>query len=188
MVARTPHRAAQEFFEPLQQALGCIVAGKIVTSPGGKSQPDKTHSWIINDGGMAAVGRDLFLVARMLYRIIRSDDGWRVTTEAYQYAYKGKNSEIVSWHWHPSGNSHYRLPHLHVGVAVPVKTGVLTPRSHLRTARTPFEEIVGIGISELGVEPRTQDWRERLDACLNLFEMNRTWQDTPDKRVARPWA
>jgi hypothetical protein len=188
MATRTPQQAAQEFFEPLQRALGCIARAKITTSAGGKGVPDTSHVWTINNDEGAQLDRDLYLVGRMRYKIVQaSARRWRVTTEMYQYAYRTSSTEIVGWHWHPSGNSHYTLPHFHVGMAVPLDSGVLTPRSHIRTPRTAFEEVIATGLSELNIEPQSADWQSTLDTCLGIFEMNRTWSETPDKRAARPW-
>lgn len=188
MAVRTPQQAAHEFFEPLQSAVGCIGNAKITTSPGGRGTPDTSHVWTINSDQGMQLANGLILIARMRYRIIKaSPRRWRVTTEMYQYCYRSKRTEIVSWHWHPSGSSHFTLPHLHVGTAVPVNSGVLTPRSHLRTPRTAFEEVIGLGISELGIEAQTTDWQNILDTCLGIFELSRTWSETPDKRAPRPW-
>lgn len=77
-------------------------------------------------------------------------------------------------HWHPAGNSHYRLPHIHVHTAALNPDGLIKGHNHLATGRMAFEAMVRTMI-ELGVKPKCEDWSERRERSELLFYQYRTW-------------
>ena len=78
----------------------------------------------------------------------------------YLYAIGYEGRELVSYHWHPSGNSPITRPHMHVGADVQVGDRWLG-KVHLPTGAVGLEQVVALAIVELGVEPLRDDW-ERL--------------------------
>ena len=80
----------------------------------------------------------------------------------YLYAIGYEDSELVSYHWHPSGKSTITQPHMHVGAAVQIGDQWLG-KVHLPTGMVGLEQVIALAIVELGVEPLRDDW-ERLIA------------------------
>jgi hypothetical protein len=68
--------------------------------------------------------------------------------------------EVLSFQWHPGGRSPVTWPHLHLGAGAEVGRAELTS-AHLPTGRVAIEEVLGLAISELGVEPLRGDERAR---------------------------
>ncbi len=78
----------------------------------------------------------------MGYRIIedaRPDRGpYRVTTLNYRYLVARRGRDIVRLHWHPTGRSRVRYPHLHAELTIEgVANSVL--REHFPTGRVTYE-------------------------------------------------
>lgn len=184
MPGRTSIEAVDGFLAPLKGALACIAAAKISVSPGGRRDVGVDHSWTLNDGsGVDLVGRTpanprvpITLRAIMGYRIVSGDeDPWRVRTTGYHYVIAAGDEEVLSYHWHPDGRSHIQGPHLHVGGAALTPGGVLTAKSHLPTETVSFESIIRLLIQDFGVEPRVEDWSERLELSEGVFRLYRNW-------------
>lgn len=104
----------------------------------------------------------------------RRADRWRVKTRAYEYALvDDQHQEFAAFHWHPSGQSAIRWPHLHIGPALSYSNYL--SNAHLPTGRVAFEQVIRLAIEDLGVQPRRNDWRRVLDAAYAIFVDNRTW-------------
>ncbi len=132
---------AQAFLAPLQTALACVAHAKITPSPGGRAQPGKVHAWTINSGAGAEL-HHYRLKAAMQYELIEEDSErgpWRATTRGYMYSIETSgDSELLSAHWHPTGKSHHKEPHLHVSHNVVNEEGGFLAREPLYTGRFTF--------------------------------------------------
>lgn len=122
----------------------------------------------------------LQLSGRMRYMIIednRHDYGpYRVTTRGYLYSLCTRDGQaLVNYHWHPSGNSHVKTPHLHIGSAQLDQDAVISSAHHLPTGRITFEEIIRTAIKEFEVEPFSDRWRDILDLCETPHRLYRSW-------------
>lgn len=76
--------------------------------------------------------------------------------------------ELLAYHWHSSGLSRIRTPHLHVsfeGNAIDARLGRRTlSRIHLPTGVVVPASIVQMLIEELRITPIRSDWRTVLKA------------------------
>lgn len=135
------------------------------------------------DIGRSWRGAQLQLSLAIQYEIVDDpDDGpYRVTTRGYIYGVRESRTgdDVVGYHWHPRGSSHARVPHLHVGSAAITPDGVLTPKSHLPTARVTLESVIRLCIEEFGVEPLRPDWDQVLRDSEDVHKMFRSWSDVP---------
>jgi hypothetical protein len=80
----------------------------------------------------------------------------RTVPVAYRYILLDDNeSEILAYHWHPTGSSPVVTPHLHVSARhldldlspAHLPTGIVSPVAFIRTL-----------ITEFGAEPLRPDW------------------------------
>jgi len=106
-------------------------------------------------------GSRLMLGVRHGYRLQELPErpnGWHVVTEGYAYRLIHRNGQpIISYHWHPIGDSPVTHPHLHVSG----RAGTLDlSKAHLPTGHVA---VVRMTITELGVEPLRDDWDTVLD-------------------------
>lgn len=176
MPGRTPPEAFGAFVEPLQAAVSCLGAGKIVTSPHGKSA-GAVRSWTLNDGAGLAV-KGWHLEAEMNYELIRDDAvSWRVTTRAYMYRVSVLGGDVFRIHWHPTGHSDYVRPHVHARFVVPERDRDVL-KEHLPTGRITFEEAIEWAI-KLGMPSARDDWQSVLLECRKKHLEHRTWSYEP---------
>lgn len=178
MPGRTPPEAFENFCDPLKRALACIGAhAKITPSEGGRSNPKGTHAWSLNGMRGLSLGEYL-LQAQMHYEFIPRDEGWRITTKAYRYKLSVRGKDLFRIHWHPWGNSPYKLPHIHAHFAG-AKGDLTSLEHHLPTGRMTFEDAISWAILSGGIEPQREDWAEVLEECQSRHVEHRTWSDRP---------
>jgi hypothetical protein len=106
---------------------------------------------------------------------------FRVTTTGYSHGiYECETGrELLVYHWHPGGYSHYAMPHLHLGATLLTPHGVIGPKTHLPTARISVEEVVRTCITEFGMTPLRDDWQRVLDLTEGVHKLYRSWSDRP---------
>jgi hypothetical protein len=91
---------------------------------------------------------------------------WTVQTVAYWYTFEvsqDDETEIISYHWHPTASGGITFPHLHLGPAATPRYEPLVT-AHVPTGRVDLEDVLRFAIQDLGVQPRRADW----DAILAL--------------------
>lgn len=174
MPGRTPQEAEQAFLEPLRQALACIARAKFLftKSPTGKA--------LLLDAASVAGQQQFILEVTHYYKIVgpipfnEPSFRYRVSTSGYIYSVLSSlNEEIVSYQWHPTGQSQAIGPHMHIGVGagdVPQWLG----RCHLPTGRISFEQFVYLLIEGFGVKPMKSDYRSILEASHSRFMEHRS--------------
>lgn len=132
------------------------------------------HSLSVAGGPINLDGR-LALEIGMLYEIVQTDEPQRgpfkVTTRAYSYAINQPAGLLAAHHWHPTGESSYHEPHIHMPAVF--------PGLHFPCGRTSLEEVVRFCIRELGVEPCRDDWESILAMNEDRFQTYRTWPPQP---------
>lgn len=128
------------------------------------------------------IGRGAGLMARMNFEVLdrgssRGGERFKVSTRSYLYSIQQENGEeLVSAHWHPTGNSRVTFPHWHFGGPVLSETGVFLKRAHIPSPRIAFERIIRMAIEDVpGVEPTCDDWRDRLDSTESAFDQYKSW-------------
>ncbi|WP_141979690.1 hypothetical protein [Saccharothrix saharensis] len=181
MPGRTPSEAFDAFVDPLKEALSCLAHAKINVTHGGRTVVDEEHSLYLNRATAVELKGParLELGIRMRYKIIRDESlekgPFRVTTLAYDYLLARKSGEaVLNFHWHPSGKSHNKQPHIHVGTNELANDSVLTNKIHVPTGRVSVEQVLRAAI-ELGVQPIIPDWADRLNKTEAPFLEHRTW-------------
>lgn len=122
--------------------------------------------------------RDLRFGMYLDYMIVRhpeADAERRFRVESLRYMYELLDldgHEIVAYHWHPSGVSPVRFPHMHIPNARPVPIGgrgllvdrpqIAINRVHFPTGPIPLADVIGLFIRDLGIAPRRGDWEDVL--------------------------
>lgn len=181
---RTPAEAATAFLEPLQDALGCIVRGKIVPSSGGRHVAGVLHAWSLNGVDGARLSSGHVLKAGMQYEIIKDERGepWRVTTRGYMYSVENEHGqELLSAHWHPDTSGPHKRPHLHFpGRLEGTELGFLG-REPINTGRVTFEEVVRFAVRNLGADAMHEDWEARLLLAETPHKLYRSWHEEPEE-------
>lgn len=157
-----------------------MARGKFAVSPGGHAVPDVVHSLTLNRDAGAPLRGDVNLWVRMQYQIVRVEDAergpWKVSTCAYDHVLQRRDgTEIISFHWHPAGNSWVKQPHIHLGAAELSSSGVLSHKAHVPTSRVALEDVIAFAITDLRVEPLTGSWPEILNETRDAFVRYRSW-------------
>lgn len=111
----------------------------------------------------------------MLYRVTKAEGErgpWKVSTAAYYYGiHDNRQSEILSYHWHPG--TERQDPHLHFessSKVIDFLRGI-----HLPTGRVSLEEVLWFLIEELKVKPLRRDWNKVLQSTQSQYERFRSW-------------
>lgn len=130
----------------------------------------------------------LHFEAQMHYRIIRTEDGWRITTLAYRYRLARAGIDLFRMHWHPVGNSPFKLPHFHLNLEGRDFTDG-TEEQHFPSGRMTFEDAVHWAILA-GVRPARSDWEAVLNEGREVHIRHRSWSREPGEagRGADPHA
>jgi hypothetical protein len=119
----------------------------------------------IKDGGR------LLLSVEHQGRIVRGETGrrtFRVRTTGYNYRFlTAEGDEILSYHWHPIGESSVKHPHLHIWSDV---RGLDLSDAHFPTPRVSLKRMLLQAVEELGVETERSDW----ETILGKAEPGRT--------------
>ncbi len=174
MPGRTPQEAQFTFLEPIKAAVSCLGAAKVTASG---PAVGKDLAWSLNGGEGMFFADGMHFEASMHYRIIRADAGWRVTTLAYRYRMGRVGIDLFRMHWHPTGNSPFKLPHFHLNLEGKDFTDG-SEEQHFPSGRMTFEDAVHWAILA-GITPVRDDWQEVLDAGREAHIRHRSWAHNP---------
>jgi hypothetical protein len=100
---------------------------------------------------------------------------YQVAESGYMYSVLDRSDrELFAYHWHPDGLSPTVEPHLHMsGVAsflLPPSqesqksTELPLNKAHFPTGPVTLQQVIRLLIEDLGVEPRTPNWRQVLES------------------------
>lgn len=166
-VGKTPKEALEPVHSALQRAVLCVAQAQIV---------NRTPRLTLHPASVLIGRQRRFLLSSDHYYEIaapkRKTDGWTLRTIGYRYTLSDQaDTEIVSYHWHPTAQSDVVAPHLHLGNAL------LPPMSsfrrlHLPTGLITFAELLRMVIVDLGVESRRDDWPAVLSYCDTLLRQS----------------
>lgn len=168
MRGRTAAEAVNSYRQGVQSLLSCVT-NSVADVAGGYHPAPRPHSLLLNKGQTTRLaGASRFgLQLQQNYRIEPPEgrgDLWTVRVVAYAYAlFDIYQREVLSYHWHPLGNSRIVRPHLHL------ERGALVGRpdirdSHLPTGPITVSDFLRFLIEELSVEPGRSDWESVLDS------------------------
>jgi hypothetical protein len=186
---RTPQEAVRHYTQALQDALSCVVQGRLVRLAANPFEPDPAIHPIALNGDEPAPLRGparLYLVVNQNYSIVRTEDEtsprWKVSTRGYFYGLQTEQgAEAVSFHWSPRPGEMIARPHAHVGrrlLSTPITLGLASfdlPRVHIPTGRVALEEVIRMAIQEFAVEPRREDWEQVLERTQSASQRWGSW-------------
>ena len=169
MPGRSPHRAREEFLNPLRKALSCVTRAYLHHT-GGK-EPGEVEALTLSQDPLRLGTRQCGTVQLLLghqYRLVKRGPVWKVTTVKYMYHLLADedDSELVAWHWHPVTSPY---PHVHVSC------GPLGKGAHVPTGRVSVESVLRFLIDDLGVPRLRDDYRTVLHGSEGPFIEHRGW-------------
>ena len=166
MRGRTSAEAVNSYVDATNRLVSCVT-DSIVSVGGGYHPAASPLILALNNGLPVALGgvSRLALQLQQTYQFAEPaarGDLWTVRVTGYAYAVLDSDQrEVLTYHWHPRGNSPVVMPHLHL------ERGALVGRHEVRDAHLPTGPI-SIGtflrllIEDLAVEPVRPDWESIL--------------------------
>lgn len=166
MRGRTPAEAVNNYVDAANRLVSCAT-DSIVSVDGGYHTAATPLILALNNGIVVGLrGASSFgLQLQQTYEIVEPSaqgDLWTARVTSYAYAVLDANQqEVLTYHWHPRGNSPVVMPHLHL------EQGAMVGRPEVRNAHLPtgpisIGEFLGLLIEELTVEPVRSDWESIL--------------------------
>lgn len=182
MAGRNPDEAYRTFRDPMNEALGCITAGRLAVPRVHRFETDRVYSIVLQQGDpvrLRGVIPLLFSVGHQ-FRIVETEDHDRgpfeVRTVQYWYQLETtRGQELLAFHWTPETDraGQRRYPHLHVGSSMVASDAPLIPdrfnKTHIPTNRVPLESVIRFAIEELGVRELRADWEGVLERTEGAF-------------------
>ena len=166
MVGRIPAGAVSEYVATIQRVVSCI-SDAVVSVEGGYYVSDIPHLLRLNRGRPVRLGGTsrLWLTFQQYYRIVEVEVPrvqWTVAVEGYEYKLLDADSrEVLTYHWHPRGQSPIVFQHLHVGHGAEVGRSELQT-AHLPTGHVSAADIIRLLIGDFGATPSRRDWEDAL--------------------------
>jgi hypothetical protein len=158
--SRTPAEAVEHYRGRTARLLACLTNEHVVVSAYHTADPP--HQLELSDLAKLRAPHPLRLSVGEHYEAREDADGWRVEIVGYNYAIEHDGRDLVSYHWHPQGESPITWPHMHVGTDIHVGERWFG-KVHLPTGAVGLERVVALAITELGAKPLRDDW-ERVIA------------------------
>ena len=166
MRGRTSAEAVNSYVDATNRLVSCVT-DSIVSVGGGYHPAAGPLILALNNGLPVALGGvpRLGLQLQQTYRIVEPatrGNLWTVRVTGYAYAVLDSElREVLTYHWHPRGNSPIVMPHLHL------EQGAMVGRPEVRDAHLPTGPIsIGLFlrllIEDLSVEPVRTDWESIL--------------------------
>jgi hypothetical protein len=162
----TPAEAVEHYRGRTVRLLSCVTSAHTTVS--GYHASDVPHRLLLSDGDAMRLRAEPRLTIEVAeqYEVRQDAAGWLVKILGYRYAIGYEGSELVSYHWHPGGNSPITRPHMHVGANIQVSDRWLG-KVHLPTGTVGLEQVVALAIVELDVEPLRDDWKRLIDEAAD---------------------
>lgn len=169
MRGRTSAQAVNSYVDTTNRLVSCVT-DSIVSVAGGYHPAVSPLILALNNGlpvvlsGVSRLGLQLQQTYQIAGPAVRGDL-WTVRVTGYAYAVLDTDQrEVLTYHWHPRGNSPVVMPHLHL------ERGALVERPEVRDAHLPTGPIsIGIFlrflIDDLSVEPARPDWDSILHSA-----------------------
>jgi hypothetical protein len=159
-VSRTPAEAVEHYRGRTARLLASLTNAHAAVS--GYHASGGPHRLLLADGDAVRLHTEPRLTINVAeqYEVRQDSAGWRVEIVGYLYAISYEGRELISYHWHPDGDSPITEPHMHVGANIKVGDRWLG-KLHLPTGAIGLDQIVALAIVEPGAEPLRDDW-ERL--------------------------
>lgn len=158
-----PAGAVDRFGRTPQRSVACVSRSVLVGKSLGSAGVPYQFRFAEDRGARLGRSSRTALSVRLLCRTSSlSDDArlWNVMVDSYEYRVLARDGpSIVTYHWHPVGQSPVVHRHLHVGGrTAPVDLS----KAHLPTGPISVPAVIRTTITEFGVEPLRPDWDDVL--------------------------
>jgi hypothetical protein len=175
---KNPKEAVENYASPIRETLACVTDA-ILGYRGGVYVSPKNHTLCFVSAPVGRLfGTGLSLFFSQNYSVCQSSSGdqeWKVRTEGYIYRIDNESgNEMISFHWHPSPDL-LKYPHLHLKRTGSGVNRAELEEGHIPTGRVSVEAIVLFLERDLGVKPKGDDWRARVENNMEVFERYRSW-------------
>lgn len=164
----------------IKRLLSCVVQTHITTQAPLPATADifpDALALVLSNGAPADLRGSfpLLLDVSQHFRVVTIDAPRSIRIEIISYIYTIMTSdriELVSYQWHPHGETGIDFPHVHIGPAMSRRDAVVRPgeahKIHLPTGEVALADVLRLAITELGVEPRRDDWQAILSHSGSL--------------------
>lgn len=152
------HRAS------IQVVISCVTVGVVAFAQPEQSRFVEWRSLALNNGRAVSLsGSPLMIRVGQEFLVRREAAPDPIEVVGYNYTIlHSEAGELVSFQWHPGGKSDIDFPHVHIGPALSRRDSVVRAgeahKIHLPTGEVSLVNVVRLAITELGVEPRRDDW------------------------------
>ena len=157
MPNRTPREAVRLHLQQAQRLAACVTDKVLrVTTERG---PNERQVFGFPGGPADLAGVRLRLLMNEHFRTFDLAGRHTLIAVGYRYSFRDAGEhEILSYHWHPHGQSRFTQPHLHLGAAAQVRQRDLAS-AHLPTGVISLADVIELAIESFGVVPRVGSWR-----------------------------
>jgi hypothetical protein len=190
---KNPYQAAQNFRQPIQDAISCIASAKVILGSNYDPSPVE-HALELGAGDPRGIvfvngALTLGLIVQITFDIVEAPGElgpWKVRTLAYNFELtQADGTQLFAFQWHPRGPN-VLTPHLHLPkdsemnrvASERLSLPKTLSKVHLPTGRVCVEEVIRFAIDDLGVEPmadRRTGWRDILREGQERHERWRQW-------------
>ncbi len=166
MRGRTSAESVNNYRQHIQRLVPCVT-NSVVDVAGGYHPGPFPYSLLLNNGRPVGLGGASRLGLQLQQNYVIDPPPtrgglWTVKVIAYAYTLLDvEQREVLSYHWHPIGNSRVMTPHLHL------EQGAMVGRPEVRDAHLPtgpvaIEAFLRLLVQDLSVAPERQDWQAIL--------------------------
>lgn len=185
----TPDRAFYRFHNPIEKALGCITARRLLIPQRGDLVLGRHNSIVLADGDPVPLGSSSITLSVIHeFKIIHDDTlengPYKVRTLQYQYQFATSDGDdLITFHWTPEAKetAQKKFPHMHIGTKLLANDTPMLPgrlnKAHIPTARVSIKSVVRFAIEEIGVRPLRKNWHRDLETGDATFQR---WSRRPD--------
>lgn len=185
----TPAMAFDRFHRPIEKALGCITAQRLLIPQRHTLVPDRPYSIVLAEAdpvpldGLSSVTLSVSHQFKIVKKVELENGPFKATTLRYEYQFATSDGDnLITFHWAPDTNdiAQKTYPHMHIGTSMLSKETPILPgrfnKAHIPTGRVSIESVVRFAIEELGVRPLKRDWQRALDRSEATFHF---WSRRP---------
>ena len=153
----------------IQVAVACVTVGVVSYAQPEQSRFAEWRALALNNGRAVPLsGSPLMIRVSQEFLVRREAASDPIEVIGYNYTIEHPNDgELVSFQWHAGGKSPIDFPHVHIGPALSRRDSVVrhgeAHKIHVPTGEVSLAGVLRLAITELGVEPRREDW----DAILS---------------------
>lgn len=183
------YEAVDSFVRLLRRTAACVTEVPLIAQP---ASPDLFHIALVDNIPVDVQTESgypnlKFSIVHDCRPVPHPDVAGAYTVSSAYYAYAVhdlEEAEILTYHWHPAGESPVTFPHLHLPSQIgPISVASLgrepaemhLANLHIPTGRVLLEDVVRVLIEEFNVRPLTQSWENTLALNAEIFREIQRW-------------